>query len=52
MVQGGMEMPADDQRPGSGIYVVPLVGSVLSAVALSMLAEDHGDGDTVGEGIS
>jgi hypothetical protein len=49
MAAGGMETPADDQRPGAGIYVVPLVGSVLSAVALGMLAEATGT-DTVGEG--
>jgi hypothetical protein len=49
MAAGGMETPADDRRPGAGIYVVPLVGSVLSAVALGMLAEATGT-DTVGEG--
>ncbi|MGH8824761.1 MAG: DUF1761 domain-containing protein [Jiangellaceae bacterium] len=49
MAAGGMEMPADDQRPGPGIYVVPLIGSVLSAVALGMLAEASGT-DTVGAG--
>jgi hypothetical protein len=49
MAAGGMEMPSDDQRPGAGIYVVPLVGSILSAVALGMLAEATAT-DTVGEG--
>jgi hypothetical protein len=49
MAAGGMETPAADQRPGAGIYVVPLVGSVLSAVALGMLAEATGT-DTVGAG--
>jgi hypothetical protein len=49
MAAGGMEMPADDQRPGAGIYVVPLAGSILSAVALGMLAEATAT-DTIGEG--
>jgi uncharacterized membrane protein len=49
MAAGGMEMPTDGQRPGFGIYAVPLVGSVLSAVALGMLAEATTT-DTVGEG--
>jgi hypothetical protein len=50
MAAGGMEMPADDQRPGPGIYLVPLIGSVLSAIALGMLAEAS-DTDTAGEGL-
>ncbi|HET6686834.1 MAG TPA: DUF1761 domain-containing protein [Jiangellaceae bacterium] len=49
MAAGGMEMPADDQRPGAGIYMVPLAGSILSAVALGMLAEATAT-DTIGEG--
>ena len=50
MAAGGMEMPTDDRRPGPVIYVVPLVGSVLTAVALGMLAEATGT-DTVTEGL-
>ena len=50
MAAGGMEMPADDQRPGPGIYVVPLAGSLLTAVALGMLAEATGT-DTFTEGL-
>lgn len=50
MAAGGVEMPADDQRPGPGIYLVPLLGSVLSAIALGMLAEATST-DTVGEGL-
>ena len=51
MAAGGMEMPANGQGPGPGIYVVPLIGSVLSAIALSMIAEATGT-DTVSEGIA
>jgi len=50
MAAGGIEMPADGQRPGPGIYLVPLIGSVLSAIALGMLAEATGT-DTAGEGV-
>jgi hypothetical protein len=50
MAAGGMDMPADDRRPGPGIYLVPLIGSVLSAIALGMLAEAS-DTDTAGEGL-
>lgn len=50
MAAGGIEMPADDRRPGPGIYLVPLIGSVLSAIALGMLAEAS-DTDTAGEGL-
>ena len=50
MAAGGMEMPADGQRPGPAIYAVPLVGSILSAIALAMIAVASGT-DTVGEGV-
>ena len=50
MTAGGMEMPADGQRPGPAIYVVPLIGSVLSAIALAMIAVASST-DTIGEGI-
>jgi uncharacterized membrane protein len=50
MAAGGMQMPAEGQRPGPAIYVVPLIGSVLSAIALGMFAVATGT-DTIGEGI-
>ena len=50
MTAGGMEMPADGQRPGPAIYIVPLIGSVLSAIALGMIAVASRT-DTIGEGI-
>jgi hypothetical protein len=50
MAAGGMEMPPEGQRPGPAIYVVPLIGSVLSAIALGMIALASAT-DTVGEGV-
>lgn len=50
MQAGGMQMPAEGQRPGPAIFVVPLSGSILSAIALGMLALASGT-DTVVEGI-
>jgi hypothetical protein len=47
---GGMDMPAEGRRPGPAIYIVPLIGSVLSAIALGMIAVATRT-DTVGEGI-
>jgi hypothetical protein len=49
MAAGGMEMPAEGQRPGPAIYVVPLIGSVLSAIVLGVLAEALG-ADGVADG--
>jgi hypothetical protein len=49
MRAGGVEVP-EDQRPGVGVYLVPLVGALLSAIALGMLAEASGT-DTAGEGL-
>jgi len=43
-------MSADGQRPGPAIYIVPLIGSLLSAIALGMFAVATGT-DTIGEGI-
>jgi hypothetical protein len=51
MAAGGMETPADGQGPGPAIYLMPLIGSVLSAIALGMIAEATGT-DTVSEGIA
>ncbi len=48
MAAGGIQMTGE--RPPPTIYVVPLVGSVLSAVALGMIAVASAT-DTVGEGI-
>lgn len=47
---GGMSMPEAGTRPSPAIYLTPLIGSVLSAVALGMLAEATGT-DTFKEGI-
>jgi len=49
MEAAGIQMP-EGQRPSAAIFAVPLVGSVLSAIALGMLALSSGT-DTVGEGI-
>ena len=48
---GGMAMPEAGARPSPAIYLTPLVGSVLSAVALGMLAKAT-DTDTLQEGIA
>ena len=47
---GGMQMPAESERPGPTIFAVPAVGSLLSAIALGMIAAASAT-DTVGEGI-
>ena len=44
-------MPEAGARPSPAIYLTPLVGSVLSAVALGMLAKATGT-DTLQEGIA
>jgi len=44
-------MPEAGTRPSPAIYLTPLVGSVLSAVALGMLAKAT-DTDTLQEGIA
>jgi hypothetical protein len=50
MAAGGMEPPEAGTRPSPAIYLTPLIGSLLSAVALGMLAEASGT-DTFGEGV-
>jgi hypothetical protein len=50
MAAGGMEMPEAGTRPSPAIYLTPLIGSLLSAVALGMLAEAS-ETDTFGEGV-
>jgi dipeptide/tripeptide permease len=51
MEAGGMAMPDRDSRPGAAIYVTPLIGSVLSAIALGLLAAATGT-DSMMEGIA
>jgi uncharacterized membrane protein len=51
MAAGGMAMPEAGNRPSPAIYLTPLVGSVLSATALGMLAKSTGT-DTLEEGIA
>jgi hypothetical protein len=47
----GFAPPEAGQRPSPAIYVTPLIGSILSAVALGMLAVATGT-DTFAEGIA
>jgi hypothetical protein len=48
---GGFSLPERGERPSAAIYVTPLIGSVLSSVALGMLAEATGT-DSIAEGIA
>jgi hypothetical protein len=48
---GGMATPEAGMRPSAAIYLTPLIGSLLSAVALAMLAKATGT-DTFAEGIA
>jgi uncharacterized membrane protein len=48
---GGFSLPEAGTRPSTAIYVTPLVGSILSAVALGMLASATGT-DSLVEGIA
>lgn len=50
MAAGGMAMPEPGTRPSPAIYLTPLIGSVLSAVALGMLALATGT-DSLQKGI-
>ena len=50
MAAGGMAMPEVGTRPSPAIYLTPLIGSLLSAVALAMLATASAT-DTFEEGI-
>jgi uncharacterized membrane protein len=51
MAAGGIaDARQQGQRPSPAIYVVPLVGSVLSAIALAMIALASAT-DSIGEGI-
>ncbi len=51
MAAGGVTMEQTQGGPGAVIYVAPFVGSLLSAIALGMLAEAS-DTDTLGEGVA
>ncbi len=51
MTAGGMAVPEPGTRPSPAIYLTPLAGSVLSAIALGMLAKATGT-DTLEEGIA
>ncbi|MEX0755971.1 MAG: DUF1761 domain-containing protein [Actinomycetota bacterium] len=46
----GTSTPAGGDGPGPAVYLVPLVGSALSAIALGMITEATGT-DTVSEGL-
>jgi len=48
---GGLAMPEAGTRPSPTIYLTPLVGSVLSAIALGMLASATGTNSLI-EGIA
>ncbi|MEX2273948.1 MAG: DUF1761 domain-containing protein [Actinomycetota bacterium] len=50
MAAAGNSTPEDGSGPGPAVYVVPLIGSILAAIALGMIAQASGT-DTVGEGI-
>jgi hypothetical protein len=47
---GGFALPEPGTRPNPAIYLTPLVGSLLSAIALGMIAKASGT-DTFEEGI-
>jgi hypothetical protein len=49
-IEAGGAAPPEGQRPPPTIFLVPAIGSLLSAVALGMIAEASGT-DTFGEGI-
>ena len=50
MAAGGLTQEQTGEGPRVAIYAVPLIGSLLSAIALGMLAESTGT-DTLGEGL-
>ncbi|MGH2539483.1 MAG: DUF1761 domain-containing protein [Actinomycetota bacterium] len=50
MAAGGITTEQTEGGPGAAVYAVPLVGSLLSAIALGMLAEATGT-DTLSEGL-
>jgi Protein of unknown function (DUF1761) len=46
---GGLEMQPDE-RPNPVVFITPLIGSILAAIALGMIAEASAT-DTIGEGV-
>lgn len=48
---GGFPLPERGEGPGAAIFVTPLIGSVLAAIALAMIAKAT-DTDTFVEGIA
>jgi len=50
MAAGGITREQTEGGPGAAVYAVPLIGSVLAAIAIGMLAEATGT-DTLGEGL-
>lgn len=48
---GGFPLPERGEGPGPGIFVTPLVGSILSAIALAVIAQAT-DTDTFAEGLA
>ena len=50
MAAGGITTEQAGEGPGGAIYAVPLIGSLLSAIAIGMLAAATGT-DTLGEGL-
>jgi Protein of unknown function (DUF1761) len=50
MAAGGLTQEQTGEGPRVAIYAVPLIGSLLSAIALGMLAQATGT-DTLGEGL-
>ena len=50
MAAGGLTQEQTGEGPRVAIYAVPLIGSLLSAIALGMLAESTWT-DTLGEGL-
>ena len=50
MAAGGMEVAPGTEGPGAAIFVVPAAGSLLSSIALAMIAVVSAT-DTFGEGI-
>jgi Protein of unknown function (DUF1761) len=50
MAAAGYAEPADGEGPGSAIYIAPLIGDIIAAIAVGMLAAASGS-DTMSEGI-
>ena len=46
----GFKEPAEGETPGSAIYIAPLIGDIIAAIAVGMLAAASGT-DTLAEGL-